>query len=376
MKSAVTARAGASVPAAVLLSLLLASQVVAGTWSPSTPLTSTGIAFAEGIGTVGGSTALALYIEHDPDMPDLGYSYRVKIRRSTNSGMSWAAPVILTNDGLNADIVMSGSTVDVVWDRSGTDRIRYTRSFDGGLTFEPSAAVSPINKSARNPSVARGPDGVVVIAWENLNTGVLKVRVSTDGGDSFAPEVNLANVAYDMGVEVAVGDGVIYVAYVEDNGFDNLRIRRSTDDGASWSMPIPITDDLYAVFEQFDITAVGSHAYIAYAIENAAPTQDVKFRRTTNNGMNWTDQANLAPSKWRTWEPAISLQDGVVRAVFTRRTPNGVSVYYRQSSDGINWSPSEFVAANAAEASIGFAGKSIALFRSGNTDAFSSTRAP
>lgn len=374
MKPTVVRRTVVSIPGAVLLSVILASQALAATWSAPMPLTSSGIAFAQGLGTVGSSTALALYIEHTPDMPDVGFSYRLKFRRSTNSGASWDPAVTLAEDGLSADIAARGSAVDIVWDKiNSNSRIRYTRSLDGGMTFQPPVALSPKGKSAWNPRVARGPNGVVVVAWENLNTGVLKVRVSTDGGTTFAPEVNLANVAYDMGMDVAVGMGVIYVAYAED--FDELRIKRSTDDGATWSPTAQVTNNMYGVREQFSITAVSNRAYIAYAVETAGGNSDVKYRRSTDKGASWGAEAPLSPVAWNSWEPDIAVQGGVLRAVFTRRG-SPIRVYYRQSTDGINWAPSELAASGGYEASVGFATKIIVLYRVGTGDAYVVTGTP
>ena len=377
MNLVVARRTSLSVFGAVLLSLTLASQVLAASWNAPMALTSSGIAFAKGLGTDGASTALALYMEHTPDMPDVGFAYRLKVRHSDNAGMSWDPPITLAESTINADIAMRGDIVDVVWDNGNGNRIRYARSFDGGMSFGPSVALSPTRKSAWNPSVARGPDGLVAVAWENLTTGVLKVRVSADGGDTFAPEINLANVAYDMGVEVAVGNGVIYVAYVEED-FNSLSMRRSTDEGSSWSLPIPITGNVYSVREMFSLAAAGSVAYIAYAIETGSGGgSDVKYRRSTDMGASWAVERSLSPVAWNSWEPNIELQGGVLRAVFTRRSP--VTVFYRKSADGVTWSTSEKVADDAVEGMVGFAGKAIALIRSSagpDNEVFVTTRTP
>lgn len=372
MNSAVVRRTALSLPGAMLLSVILASQAMAATWSAPMPLTSSGIAFAQALATIpSSSTALALYTEHD-ETPGSDFTYSLKLRRSTTSGASWNAPITLTPDTINGDISALGSVADVVWDQNG--RIRYARSMNGGQSFGASIPLSPVGKSAWNPSVARGPNGRVAVVWENLNTGVLWVRVSGDGGNTFNPQMALGNVAYDMGVEVAVGQGVIYVAYHPDTD-GQLRITRSTNGGTTWSVPEPITDTAYGVREQFSITAVGSHAYIAYSTGPVFGTPDVKLRRTTDKGVHWSNQAALSPGSWESWGPNISLQGGVVRAVFTRRgSPD--RVYYRQSNDGVTWAASEKVAQPGYEASVGFATKIIVLYRVGTGDAFVATGTP
>jgi hypothetical protein len=94
-----------SVPAAVFMSLLVAGQALALSWSAPTPLTASGDAFAGGLATLGTSTVVAAY-------DDGG---RIFVQRSTNSGTSWAARIRLAKLGFDPAIAARGKKVDVVW---------------------------------------------------------------------------------------------------------------------------------------------------------------------------------------------------------------------------------------------------------------------
>ena len=368
MRSIRVHRAAISLPAAALLSIVIAGQSLGATWSAAKQLTTSGTAFAEALATVGSSTVLAVYVEHSSEMPDVPYGYAVRIRRSLDSGATWQPPIQLSSDGLEADIAARGSNVDVVWAQG--KRIRYARSTNGGQSFGPSVALSPTGLPfSRNPSVARGPNGLVAVTWENLNTQVAKIRISTDGGATFGPMMNVADVAYDMGVKVAVGNDVIHVAYAED--FEALRVVSSTDDGASWSSPEPISDELYGVYEQFDIVANGSRAYLAFTTENDFGVTAVEYRGTADKGASWPTAGVIASTDANASEPSLALTGGVLRAVYSRRSPS--RVFYRESSDGISWSAAEKAAQPGYEASVAFASDIVVLYRIGTGNVFART---
>jgi hypothetical protein len=368
MRTALLRRRIATLPVAFGLSLVLAGQSLAATWSGPIQLTTSGIAFAEGVATVGSSTVLAVYSEHSPEMPDFPFEYAVRLRRSVDSGATWAPHIELASKGFEPDIAARGSKVDVVWTTGG--RVRYARSQNGGQAFGSTIALSPTGLPfAVNPSVARGPNGLVAVAWENLNTQVAKVRVSTNGGASFGPMTNVASVAYDLGVKVAVGDGAIHVGFAAD--FDELQVISSTDEGVSWSLPSTITNDLYGIHDDFDLVAAGDLVYVAFTTESPAGDPRVKLRGSTDSGANWTAETRLSPAGWNAWEPDLSLTGGVLRAVFTRLSPQ--RVFYRESADGISWTAAEKVARPGYEASVGFATDIIVLYRIGTGDVFART---
>lgn len=360
-----TRRSALAVPGALLLSLVLAGQVLATSWSGPIPLTSSGGGFAEDVVSLGGSTAVAGYLEWN------GSWYNVTVRRTTDGGATWAAPQILSTNGYPMALSGRGSFVDIVWTEN--NRVRYARSTNGGVSYGAAMALTGGSQWKSNLSVARGPNGLVIVGWQNYNAAIVKARVSMDGGVSFGPTVTISpNV--DLGTSVAAGNGVVYVAYALD--YSTLQVKRSTDGGATWTT-CTITTSAFAVLGNFAITAEGRNAFLAYTVDNAhyPAWGAVKVRRTTNKGASWSSEANLAAPRWKTWEPDISLQNGVAHAVFTRRgTPN--RVYYRRSSDGVTWTAPELVVSGGYEASVARASKVIVLYRVGTGNAFVKTGTP
>lgn len=354
-------RTGYSLLSAVALSLVLATQAFAATWAAPTGLSSSGDVFRGDLLGLGSSTVVAVYAERPLD------SEQVYFRRSVDSGASWGAPTLLSGKGLFPAIAGRGTSVDVIWNAS-SGRVRYTRSLDGGATFEPNVPLSPSGRFAWRPAVARGPNGRVAVVWEDVQNGKVNVRVSTDGGASFGPATVIATAGEESGVDVAIGKGVIYVAYVVGSG--TLRVKRSLDSGDTWSAARTMTNRFLG--DRLSLTASGSHAYISYTIPNSGFNfSKIRYRRTTDEGANWSKPGNLSPGNWTSYAGDIDLKGGVVRATFVRCTTEfdicvDNRVFYRQSSDGINWTTPERVSPksvfDAWEPRVAFAGKILVLY--------------
>ncbi len=359
-------RVGLSVPIAVLLSLLIASQALAGhLWGTGFPLSSSGAGFGKGIVGLNSTTAVATYVEWN------GTSYDVNVRRSTDGGDSFDAPLTLSTNGYPAAIAGLDPFVDVVWSQNG--RVKYARSVNGAVSFSPSMRLST-NGFAINLSVARGPGGLVIVAWQNGNTNVVKTRVSTDGGVTFGAATIFPTSVQDMGTSVAAGTGVVYLAYKLTTG--QLRARTSIDGGVTWSTEFIVTDDGYGVDDQFDFTADGTTAYLAYTVNNVYQPGfgAVRYRRTTDSGLNWSGERNLAPPKQQTEFPEILVQGSVVRAVYARRF-NTYHVVYHQSVDGVNWKAPEPLN-TGHDPYVAYAGKIDVMYEVGTGDSYVRTGTP
>ncbi len=320
--------------AATLLSIVLAGTVLGASWSALDQLSSSGRVFGVDVATINSSTAVAVYAESDDAQNSLGL-FR---RRSTDGGQSWGSPLLIASHGDLASIAAHGMNVDIVWN-SPNGRVRYARSTNGGQTFGSSRPLSPRGRFAWRPAVAHGPNGVVVVVYEDVLNGNVFARVSTNNGASFAAPDLLTGKGEESGLAAAVGDGVIYAAY--SVGFDRLRIRRSLDNGATWEPASVVTNEMWDF--GFSLTAEGDHAYIAYTGPNDFPQfGQVKYRRTINGGATWQSQRNLASGSWSTHDPDLGLAGGVLHAAFTRCTPEfdiceKDRIFYRRSTTGTSW---------------------------------------
>jgi hypothetical protein len=347
-----------SLPIAALLSLVLATQVLAAhTWSARIPITTSGL--GDGVVALNGTVAVTAYEEWN------GSTYELKVRRSTNSGASWGAAKRLSTDAYTAGLAAVNPYVDVVWSENG--RVRYARSVDGGITYATPMALSPKGGSADNVSVARGPAGVVVIGWQDDMKNFAKARVSIDGGLTFGAITTFSTSVPDMGTSVAVGSGVVYVAY--KTTYSDLQVVRSTNGGVTWSSPTTVTTDGIGMTFQFYLSASGSEAFIAFVDHNTFKSGGtIRYRHTTDNGVTWGSARQLSPARWVVEYPRIEFHDGVLRAAYGRQTNSGFGVYYQQTRDGLKWSAAELLDSGSSAPYVTYAGRIIVTVQVSGAD--------
>ena len=192
---------------AVLLSILLAANAVAASWTEPYPIAEGPNAFGIGIAHLGGDAAVGLYGAGQA-------AVNLSVRRTTDGGLTWHPPTQVASATLGGDIAGDRTAVDVVWvNQNG--RVRYARSEDRGSTFKPSVALSATGTDATDVSVSRGPGGLVAVAWNGCSGGCdrefVRVRVSDDGGASFGPEKIFLSHTLDQQVDTAIGNDTIYV---------------------------------------------------------------------------------------------------------------------------------------------------------------------
>jgi hypothetical protein len=372
-------RFGAGTLAALGMMLVIAGTALAASWSAPDRLSSSGWVFQADVATMSATRAVAAYVESDGTEG----SEELWLRRTTDGGVSWGVPLLVAAHGHSPALAAEGMNVDLVWN-APSGRVRYARSTDGGQTFGPARFLSPLGRYAWRPAVARGPGGVVAVIYEDVQNGNVAVRVSTDGGVTFAPPDILTSSGGEMGVGVAIGDGVIFAAY--SVGSESLRVRRSLDSGATWAGAMLITNSLFE--DRISISAAGAQAYIAYTVPNDFPNfSQVRYRRTLDGGAHWSAAMDLAPDDWTTSDPDLGLAGGVLHAAFTLCVTDidyceANWVFYRRSMDGTTWGNPRSVPQsslwNAYEPSVGAHRGLVTYIGEDESaiDAFARTRQP
>jgi hypothetical protein len=123
--------------------------------------------------------------------------------RTDDGGRSFHAPVravpgFLDHPGLAADPTRGSEVLYLTGTFTSGGGLRFTRSTDGGATFEPTRAIDAANGAqGRLPVVAAGPGGLVAVmyyVYQPNGTPVATVVTSTDYGQTFAQPAPLAPV--------------------------------------------------------------------------------------------------------------------------------------------------------------------------------------
>lgn len=338
--TAIRRRATAVIAGALLL-LLVAQPVLAIEWGPAIRL-SLHDNYQPRIFRTGPTSALMVYQRGT-------YAYA---RRSADSGKTWSAPVqIASKLRLNFSAAGYGKNVDIAYVRQVTtatgtsNRLYYRRSLDGGVTWLDSRAMTSSSSNIVDQAVGRHSSGRVSIAWTGYSTGRLYLKTSSDGGGTFSAARYIGKTAnwepgafpmYFSEPTLAIGTGVTYVAYLTDT--NTMSVRRTTNNGLTWSAPTKISSSTDAPFE---LIATGSQAVLGYT-STASGTMQASYRLTTDKGTTWSGRKALSASTNGRFSarPQFTIKSGVLAVVFKHGTPGAAPIWYRQSTDfGVTWSP-------------------------------------
>lgn len=217
-------------------------------------------------------------------------------RRSNDTGLTFGSIQNPVPHGNTVAIAVDGSTVYLAWTTSGTlsapSTVTFTRSVDGGVTFEQPHQLSP--DGAGNVKLAVSGSNIY-LAWIKPASSPFTYAFarSTDGGVSFAPSVNIAtNVQVGWEPQIAVsGQRVFYV------WMDNLGVffRRSVDAGATFEATIPIRTTTSPVSFMPRLAASGDVVSVVWqdCIESQCHG-DVLFRSSRDAGATFDAQVNLS----------------------------------------------------------------------------------
>ncbi len=169
----------------------------------------------------------------------------------------------------NASGAGQGNVYLIIRDFGSGNGIYLYRSTDHGSTFTASnggtAIVSGSSGNVQGAWVTTGPDHAVYALWYDAtsSTPSIKIRKSTDQGQTFGPAVTVTTLSTSLGVngDLSLGgfrsnafpqavvnpsNGQIYVVY--DNkgtGSDRADVffRQSNDGGATWGAAVKLNDD-------------------------------------------------------------------------------------------------------------------------------------
>lgn len=147
--------------------------------------------------------------------------YDIFLRRSSDGGASWRAPIQLSSSHAAAhpSVAASGPDVHVSWgdSRSGHAEMIVRSSYDRGLGWSAEQQLSPPGFTSWVPTVEADGDRVVA-AWVDTRDGNEEeyLRRSLDGGRSWEPLVRLtSNDRNSWAPSVVVDGSTVHVAWFD-----------------------------------------------------------------------------------------------------------------------------------------------------------------
>jgi hypothetical protein len=278
--------------------------------------------------------------------------------RSVDGGATWSAPATLMRDGPAAFNDKESITADptdaryayAVWDRivpAGGGPTWFTRTTDGGVTWEPARAIftPAANGQTINNQVVVQPDGTLVLFFTQISPlaaegNSLGVMRSVDKGVTWSAPTFIAQVlsvgTRDPGTGVALRDAGLLgsitagrdgsLAVVWQDGrfsagtIEGIAFSRSVDGGLTWSAPVQVNrvPSAPALLPAVSIRDDGTIGVLYYDLRHATPAAttlpaDVWLVQSSD-GVTWRETHVDGPFDFR--RAPLVREDGGASAFF------------------------------------------------------------
>ena len=279
---------------------------------------------------------------------------RIMFAKSTDRGNTFSKPANLTSgirvDSETPSIGAFENTVYIVWtDNSpGNYDIFFIKSTDGGNTFSKPLNLSNDPGLSYLPRIATAGKNSVYVVWTDNSPGNYDILFtkSSDGGGSFDKPIILSNL---KGVSnfpniVASGNNV-YVVWSHKNNTDfdpsntenqtqtyNVFFTKSLDLGNSFSKPVNLSDDTANSQSPAVAISDSNSVYVVWT-DNSIGTYETFFTKSLDQGNTFSKVSVISSNVARSISPSISTYGNNVYVVWSDNAFGNPEIFFTNSVD-------------------------------------------
>lgn len=230
------------------------------------------------------------------------------------------------------------------WDVPGraypASNIRFARSTDGGTTFAPAITVNedagfPTSHHFHNLAVA--PDGTIYISWLDSRA---RDKVLLDHPELAAARVASRHAGHGMSHGAENTEGEMHMHHAGDNlPGTQLRIARSVDGGKTFQPGIVVAEGTCQCCRTGLAVAQDGTVYIAWRHIFPGGVRDIAVARSDDRGASFSAPVRVHTDDWAIDGcphdgPALAVgKDGSVHVTWYTGVPKRAGVYYAVSTD-------------------------------------------
>ncbi len=275
---------------------------------------------------------------------------RIYFSGSQDNGENWSTPAVVSHTGFDStptDIAVDDSgNINIIWldDKDGGHEIHFSRSIDGGSSWSTAKpCLSIVPESLYNPKIAADSTGnIYVMAWGDSERNVYFTR-STDGGETWTGPTNITGIGNSLHPDIVADKaGNLYIIWDWRKSLTsyNLNFGRSVDGGDTWSTSV-IKSDIgppgglsLAVDDSGNINVVWADGP-AYSTDT-----EIYFSRSTDDGASWSVAVALSDTEASSSLPVIATDSvGNINVAWHHDYPiDSTKIFFARShTNGATW---------------------------------------
>ena len=319
-------------------------------WEQEVQITATGAPSFFPTMAVSGSTVHLAWV----DQRDGGENREIYYQRSVDGGTHWQMPVMrISNDpsySIRADFAIQDDIVHLFWrdDRDGNYEEYLRQSMDGGVSWGPEVRItnSPGLSGCPFPAV----DGETVhLFFRDDRSGTFKIyyKRSVDGGAHWDSDTVLTPDGTQAEFPFPAIDGETIHLVWRDNRDGNPEIyyKRSLDGGITWSQDERLTSDP-GESEHPKLVMDGNNLHLVWR-ENRDGSYEVYYKRSIDGGRSWSSDRRMTDNAGKSLWPVLAVGGDLVHLVWSDDSDGNQGLYYMFSSDGGSaWSSANWLSDN------------------------------
>jgi hypothetical protein len=139
---------------------------------------------------------------------------------------------------------------------------------------------------------------------------------------------------------IAASGAYVYIIWSDErDGNREIYFKKSTDNGINWTPDIRLTSNA-ASSHSPSISSVGAFIHIVWVDERDG-NSEIYYKKSTDNGNTWSADIRITDNPFQSSSPSLVLKDASIHLAWddSRIGGNTLNIFYKRSLDnGINWS--------------------------------------
>ena len=283
----------------------------------------------------------------------------VYYKRTTDNGLSWSNDYKINDaqsECFGPSVAVSGRNVYIVWSdsRNAAEDIYYIKSTNWGNTWGPNIRLTNTPFVSGDPVISCSGSNIN-ICWTDLRDGNAEIyfKNSSDEGVSWSNDVRLTNApSVSQFPSLAQNSLTLHVVWDDwrDGQNKDIFYKRSSDGGLTWSADILLSNTPLTVWGQ-TISVAGLNVHVAYMVQTSVSRFEIFYKNSHDGGITWNPEVNLSNTiSVGAVSPSIISYGSVVHLVWLENNNNTRQIKYKRSTNnGLSWDTSEFITSNAVQ---------------------------